>query len=366
MPNLKVRVLMTQECHVGCDYCYCDRADHCVMDERTIDRIAEVSLSTKNKYGFRDVKYAISGGDVFLKKNLPRLQYAVDRFKKVTRNIRCAGVNQHHDEEVIDFIIKNRLPTLVSTDIDEGVDKILESAKKLHKHGLLFDCNIVLNNLNAPRVLEIAEAFLKEGLPVRPMPYYNANFNTVTLQDVENYFDLLERYNYRHINACWFTLNPWRTKCIGGSCGFGSSIFIVTPNGSILSCYVVQLDKRNEPIGKPAGTVWEDDPIALIKTHVAKFGYDGDLHEDCKVCEYVSYCQGGCHANKFYVYENFSGTNKAPYCEMTKYAIKRMKKLYSKLDWSEIEKLGWKVSQEERGSVPIDLSSFVHVLCDLE
>ena len=139
-------------------------------------------------------------------------------------------------------------------------------------------------------------------------------------------------------------------------CGFCESNFQVGPSGELYNCYALQLSERDDPVSEPCGNIWDDvDPIELVRKHGEKFGRtdDTEFAEECTSCEYFEYCRGGCAANKYHKNRTYGG--KTPYCELNKYAIKRLKQLYEKLDFTKAVDAGWAVSQAKQGTIPIEL-----------
>jgi radical SAM protein with 4Fe4S-binding SPASM domain len=360
MPNLKIRAILTQTCNVGCPYCYCNCENDTVMSKGIIDRLYTVALKTKEKYKFRGIRLVISGGDPFYKSARSSLQYLIDTMRPITDNWWIVSINPHHGDEAVDFVIKNRIPAMTAVNMDSRVDMMIDRSVRLMKEGLLQYCNLCLvNGKNNERFLEVAEKYIKANLPVHAYIDYDPRAIIVDKDellrsvDLKGFFDLLEKYEYRYTNVIWSAYQPWRPKKKGGVCGFGESNFQVGPSGEIFNCYALQFSERDDPVHVPCGSIWDEDPIELVKSHADRFGYT-EYEEECLVCEYFTYCRGGCVANKYHKNRSYGG--KHPYCELNKYAIMRTKKLYEKLDFSKASELGWEVSQEKQGNIPIELS----------
>jgi radical SAM protein with 4Fe4S-binding SPASM domain len=327
------------------------------MSNEIIDKLYDVALFTKERHNFRGIRLIIAGGDIFQEEVRPAFLYLLKKMKPIVTNYWAVGINPHHGEEVMDFIFKHKISVVTAVNMDNRVDEMIEKSIRLMKARLLAHCNLCLvDGKNNEKLLEMAEKYLKAKLPIHIYTDYDPRNLIIDKDkiindiDLKGLFDLFEKYDYAHTNVVWGSYQPWRFKKKGGVCGFAESNFQIGPKGEIYNCYALQLSERNDPVSKPCGYIWDGDPIKLIKDHANRFGYR-EYDEECKKCEYFNFCRGGCAANKYHAYRKYSGHT--PYCELNKYVIKRMKKIYEKLDFTEAKKLGWEVAQENQGKIPI-------------
>ena len=114
-----------------------------------------------------------------------------------------------------------------------------------------------------------------------------------------------------------------------GMSGVCSHQFVLEADGSVYPCDFYVLD------GLCLGNL-VTDPFEQIEKRREELGFVAEsrfIHEDCRSCQWVMLCRGGCRRHREPFVEGKPGLNRfcAAYKQFFPYAIERMQRLAARL-----------------------------------
>lgn len=365
MKHITPIIHMTNECNLGCKYCYTGSAFMSLSKQKSINErfvnlfpsltkfLDELVVYNQNI----DTKIILHGGEPLLItiENWHKLiKYIKDKEYPITFGVQSNG--SLINNEYIEMFKKYGFEIGISLDGDKELNditrtnkvggssfpKIFKNLLRLKSEGLKFGVLVTLNKFNFKEIERIYEFFKEHQIPfsIRPIfqtSYFeNGNFQLTPLEYGEAFCKLFDLW-FNDDNVDPFLVNEFTsiiaqfTEPIEGlvSCNFTkkcSEHFVsfdldgeVSPcnrfygeeslkYGNINSNTLEEL--VNSKTAKPLAKRWEK----LAKT-------------ECKTCEVKEYCYGGCPANSFYFKDDYFA--KDYYCDAYKMIYKHVNKKVS-------------------------------------
>jgi radical SAM protein with 4Fe4S-binding SPASM domain len=286
-------------------------------------------------HDFGATYFGISGGDPFLRKDLPEIiKYA----KSTGMNVSIITGGQGLDDKMMDVLVKYGVRVSISIDGPEEINDALRgkgayktalsAIQKTSKAGLL-DCLVAtLANVDATRnnvnsddmehVIKLAEKYgarwvvihgfipfknTKEHLSHAPFPeQYEKIWNEV--------YDLRLKYNGKpEVNVyCPFfariakqrglpDFDNWLNNFFLGKCSIAGKYMSVIENGDVIPCSFNDHIRLGNVQDKSLNQIWDELQTSEL---TVKLKDRSNLKGKCGVCEYREIC-GGCRT-RAYIY----------------------------------------------------------------
>ncbi|MGC8945512.1 MAG: radical SAM protein [Anaerolineae bacterium] len=305
---------LTTRCNLRCAYCYAPRGQADMPPE--VGRAAvDGAIRSATTHGFRALKLKYAGGEPTL--NLPTLR-AVHRYARA----RTAEAGLELREVVLtngtvltpgllEWLRDEGIRLAVSLDglgpahdgqrasddggsfarVAAGIEQAL--ALGLHPH-----LSVTVTACNVDGLAEVAAFALDRGLPfnlnfVRPAPG-RPDLTPEPERLIAGLRAALAEMEQRLQSAsgnwpsaichlldrCDFSA-PHRYPC-----GAGHAYLVVSPEGRLARCHM--------EMERTIGTVWEEDPLAAVRTQDGFRNPPVEEKEECRECPWRSICAGGC------------------------------------------------------------------------
>lgn len=326
----QVVVQVGMECNMSCAYCYqSDTTRLPYMEEGVARKIASKLSKLLDKKIFSSMLF--SGGEIFL--NRGRFFKIYNVFKSVLSKkgfvfdvyVETNGLNL--DDEIINFIIDNKIVTTVSMDgysythneyrkakNDKVMmhEKVMDGIKKLIKRGGIVNISCSIHDKNINDIFKIYGFFVALGASsIRLLPVFLGGV------------DLLDDFVGKYCTGIMEIFdNDIRTKRVGicdnpikliadvvnlqkntcFPCAAGSGVIMINPKGDIYPCDGLFDDNESFRMG----SIFDAENSIFKKK----------IPTSCSNCEYLSYCEGACPA-----------ASKSPYKEVSPMVCKINKKL---------------------------------------
>ncbi len=354
---------ITMNCNMRCKHCgsSCEgpHADELTTEEalRVCDSLGKINLR----------KITLSGGEPFTRDDWHIIAAGLTKNKIITNilsngwfitgeNIRKAheagvcniGISVDGLEETHDFIRKkgsfarimksldllkeNKMSSAVVTCVStQNIDQLEEMKELLISKGVKdwqFQPAVPMGNL-----LDHPEWILKPGDIDRIIDFAYDTLNEGRIR--AHLADDIGYFNIKEVEIKRASFNSQGQKVFWKGCGAGKDNLGIRCNGDIIGCLSIRDDRYIEGNVRktPLEELWEH-PDAFAWNRKRK---KSDLSGFCSVCQYGSYCLGGCNAVKIMHYDNLGETE---YCSYYVAAKKEKARINGITDYDQLVKDG--------------------------
>lgn len=320
MSELIVELVVTEECNLGCTYCYMDNKK-LYMQERDIDAFQEHVGVMMKTYGKSSYHISFFGGEPLL--NWKLIQYAVPRFREDSRCTSIVVITNGLllDEEKLSWLRENGVGISLSFDglwndinrpLRTGAPSLemYRSKRELfHRYGIR-SCKVMVGPASAATMMENFRFFIDD------FGFYNPDFSLVrddvwSWEDVSTFQkslsqladEIISRFRRGESASVGFfnlmildmLMGSTRGKrpmgCFAGCGGVG---FI---GGIFYPCARFGSEKSFPLLDTRSGKKYDDNITRLLNPSFC----DPRAYEECRGCEIRRYCNGGCNKS---LYEN--------------------------------------------------------------
>ncbi len=330
-------------CNLKCDYCfYLDEENNRInknrkiMNEETIETIVKKTHIISN-----NINYIFQGGEPSLAglKWFENFMLLVEKYKNegdiISYSFQSNGTLI--DEEFASFLSKNNFLVGISYDGfsrihdvhrkfatgEKSSKDVIKGINNLKKANAEYNILTVVTNEVANNIEKIYSNLINDGNQFLQFiacldPFYNDSnkylnpktYGKFLVQLFDLWYSDLRRgkdISIRLFNNFIAILlgNPPEACDMNGIC---SIQYVFESNGDVFPCDFYCLDEYQ------LGNILEDDYINLDKKReeIKFIKNPPNLHQDCKGCEYLFLCRGGCPRYK-------DSNNKFKFCESYKY-----------------------------------------------
>lgn len=318
-PNISLMyLLLTEDCNYDCKYCFIEpkiREKNLMMTKEIAKKGIDLYLRNLGSGDYHEVWFY--GGEPLM--NFDVMKFSVEYVRGRLPNVRLTLITNGSliSDDVADFLVKNNINVGLSLDgpkeindnyryfykTDRGTfDATLLGYKKLKERGLKLGVSCVVNKYNYDKLEEITEYFIKElgfnGIGFNLMREMNEDKAPNPREVAKHMIKSFEICHGEGINEdrignrrfkSFINKRPWIKDCAG----YGNQI-VVTPNGKIGTCHAFWPENRYLDLD-----VNFNESICNNKNWIEwnnRLAYNLD---DCKNCEGISLCGGGCAFSSF-------------------------------------------------------------------
>jgi len=354
MKHLTAIIHLTNDCNLGCKYCYTGSALLNLSKKKSINSKFEKSLPTLYKFldelneynGGIETKLIFHGGEPLLIsiQNLNKvISYIKRKHYPFTYGIQTNGslITDKH----IEFFIDNKFEIGISLDGNKELNdrtrvnkngssafqSIFNNMIKLKEKGLNFGVLVTLNKYNFNEIEQIYSFFKRYNIPFSIRPIFqtsffeNGNFQITPKEYGEAFCKLFDLWFYDNeipfnfINE-FSSIMAQFTEPIEGlvSCNFTKKCpeHFVSFNldGSILPCNRFYGEESFEYGNIKQNTLTNITSCELSKSLSKR--WEKLSTTECANCEIKDFCYGGCPANSYYFKNDYYA--KDYYCDAYK------------------------------------------------
>lgn len=308
MPSLKARILLTNKCENHCWYCKVEKSNK-YMSLETIDCIIKKLNEYYSTGYYSRLNIGLTGGDPFKHPNFIEIvKHIRSTFPKANM---LAEVTPNTPINSINEFVKYKGSITVSLN-EEPIDLIINHCKNLQKTSRFMLLNIVLTNYNMDRIESIINECLKYKISPKitmlydPRSYDDKTRSKIipTIEKIGNILMKCNTYTYKEFLFAFFGFQKLRETY----CGYGKNFMMFDVDGYVSRCTC----ETDEPVCHVS-----DNNILEKIQNINKKEFKIPYPEECKKCEFLQNCWGGC------VYSNRYGG----YCNEQKAILSVAKKL---------------------------------------
>ena len=336
-------LLLTYNCNLACDYCFCGKKKTDNMSEATAKKAIDFFMKNADE----TVNLVFFGGEPLIQAELIKklIHYCKENYGE--RVNYCMTTNGTLlNRENVDMIVQNNIAVTLSVDgMSESHDLHRRFVDGRPSWNIIMD-NLRNNHMNKANItlrLTFTKHNVKElahniislhNLGFQRLAFYPAADiqDMFTERDIEEFQEQIDRlitYTYqcyrdnKPINVHW--INRSINSHINGGCARcmdGVTQMAITPEGNIYPCNRVDFSENKLCLGNIKDGI-EQKKLEWYKAEITK------VDPECEGCWLKKRCQG-CHI------ENFTMTGKSweipwHYCVMNQYVIKKSDELADKL-----------------------------------
>lgn len=327
--TLTVWFQVTNQCNLRCSYCYVHKNGE-AMDETTGKATVEAVFRSAKRHGFQAIKLKYAGGEPTLNFSLVRSLHTYAKLLAESYGLELrevllsngVGLPDTTIVAVRDMGIRLALSLDgigITHDVQRGEGtfvQVMQTVERAIALGLRPHLSITVTAQSVDGLPDTVAFVLDHDLP------FNLNFYRE--HDYEAQKTSLRADNERLIGGMQaaFALIEKRLpqrSIVGGlvdranlsfphsrPCSAGQSYIVVDHRGRISRC---QMEMENV-----IGTVWEDDPLAIIRSAQNGFrNLEVDARDGCDACTWRYWCAGGC---PLLTYRLTGSHGRSPYCEV--------------------------------------------------
>lgn len=305
MVPLLVQVELTEACNLKCRFCYHSQAPrHGQRVIEILDALADQKVMQVN----------LTGGEPLSHPDFPKiLEYACSRFPNVVLLTNGALMKK----EMLDFLHRQRLMSVnISihgraevhdslTGISGSHETSINAIKYfLNRDRILVASNFVLNAFNYDELKPTIAYMEKLGSKFMTITRFipvgvgkNAPELELSREQLIGAFQTVHEHLSRgakpHIEmaeATPFCGLPRPLHYLANSCSYGFDRFYVDVHGNLLVCGLSRIPLGGNVLEKSLVEIKNDSPV--FQSFIA----NDHLHADCRACELLSACHGGCRA----------------------------------------------------------------------
>ena len=309
---------VTNKCNLHCLGCYSyDEKRNCAKD-LDIEQLKCAALRLKEA-GLKSL--VISGGEPFLRKDLPELleycrEIEIAEVFVITNG--TLDIDYSKFKGLVDEItvsVDGYSETCPSFIRDEGIfKKIVNSVKKIKQLEIPVSILPTLHKKNCKNVTEYMELARQLEVPL--------NFSILSVCDTAEFHDfLLEDADLQVLAEALMEtgvqIQDVSAECnleAGLSCGAGKTIVSIDTDGNIYPCHMLHYSelKLGNIVENPLRKEYLQKDV-LQKIREANV----DHIEECSFCEHRYFCSAGCRARSYFKNKDF--LHKDSYCELSKH-----------------------------------------------
>lgn len=311
---------VTSNCNHNCIHCYNYwRKDFEIIKDQARQLTEEQYLTMARKIiEQKPVSIVVTGGEPFLvfDKIKSSVELLLENKISVSFNSNVALV----DQRIVDFLVKNKIGVFVSfpcckpevndfiTSTKGSFNRVVESLDLMYKNKVPFTCNMVVSTANLDYVEETTDflytrycidriSITRVGKPVNSSEYFNQflldSEKIKKLQEVS--LAIQKKYNIEVTTSCPYTPCSISSQEVydlfgeKGICTAGKTTYAIDTEGNVKAC------PRD---GKLYGNILKED-LPIIWERMKEWRDGSLIPEECKACNKVAKCFGGCRVGAF-------------------------------------------------------------------
>jgi len=332
---LTVWLHVTNDCNLGCPYCYVNKSPERMSDDVAFASVDRVVRSARS-HSFSGIKLKYAGGEASLNHGL--VVTLQQRARELTNQLGLSLEATILSNGValsgafIEFLKRENVKVMISLDgIGEAHDvqrpfvdgrgsfaRVDHTIRKLLDQGLRPHLSVTISNRNCGGVADVVGYALKLGLTFSLNLFRDndcaAKFEDLQYEEGAIISSLTEAFAVIEEN-----LPPWsvlgavldRGQLIRPrerSCGVGQDYVVVDQRGGVAKCHM--------EIEKTIGDVFTSDPVELVRDDRTLLNLTASEKEGCRSCTWKNWCSGGCSVATFRATGRFDV--KSPNCQIYK------------------------------------------------
>lgn len=353
-------ILLTWACNFKCTYCYEGAGEdkHSLMSEKTAQDVVDFIISKSIEQNGKFISIMLFGGEPLL--NINTGFYILEKLSiycKENNKILISGMITNGSlitEEILTELKKYNCQMIQITldgtrDIhnsrrmyksgQDSFDKVIESIKLVDKHGEKIRQVIRINvdKINLSSTIDVLKLLKIEGINNSTVDFGIVRGSTAACSsyasnciDTEELGEVLENL-WNKAKEIGFKINtkPSRKWTYCGL--YNDNNYTIDPEGNLYKCWEMVGEERHKMGSIGDNGIWKD----LSDTFYDWMSHNPLNNEECKACEYLPVCGGGCGVISYNETSNYHSKG----CFKTKGVIeKQVLSLFNKQN-NEINKM---------------------------